>query len=67
MAGERIINRNPYLYGPGPGHLSPKGTMSLLRKIASLRRVHHGCRPQVIALLGKHSSTLLEIHADPWH
>jgi hypothetical protein len=52
MAGERIINRNPYLLWTGPGHLSPKGTMSLLRKIASLRRVHNGCRPQVIAFWG---------------
>lgn len=28
MAGERLINRNPYLYGPGPVRRVPSGMSS---------------------------------------
>jgi len=28
MTGERIINRNPYLYGPGPVRRRPSGALS---------------------------------------
>jgi hypothetical protein len=37
MAGERIINRNPYLYGPGPVRRRPKGAMSYYGKLPPLQ------------------------------
>lgn len=33
MAGERIINRNPYLYGPGPFRRTPTGMGSYYAKL----------------------------------
>jgi len=33
MAGERIINRNPYLYGPGPVKRTPKGFMTMYSRM----------------------------------
>jgi len=34
--GERIINRNPYLYGPGPVRRTPTGMMSFFGKAPPL-------------------------------
>ena len=31
--GERIINRNPYLYGPGPVKRTPKGFMTFYSRM----------------------------------
>lgn len=33
MAGERIINRNPYLYGPGPVKRVPTGWLSIYHRL----------------------------------
>jgi hypothetical protein len=33
----RIVNQNPYLYGPGPVRRSPKGAMSYYGKLPPLQ------------------------------
>mgnify|MGYP003390216125 CR=1 FL=1 len=37
MAGERIINRNPYLYGPGPIRRVPSGLASYYGRLPPLQ------------------------------
>lgn len=37
MAGERIVNRNPYLYGPGPVRRTPSGMGSYYGKLPPLQ------------------------------
>ena len=34
---ERIINRNPYLYGPGPVKRVPKGAMTFYSRMPPVR------------------------------
>jgi hypothetical protein len=50
---ERIINRNPYLYGPGPVHRTPKGHMSFFGKLPALQGFSAAAASGVaLALLG---------------
>jgi hypothetical protein len=56
MAGpsaDRIINRNPYLYGPGPVRRTPSGVVGYYGKLPPLRGFSmaaiHGC---IFAFLG---------------
>jgi hypothetical protein len=67
MAGERIINRNPYLYGPGPVRRSPKAHV-VLGKLPPLRRFTmaavHGVCPR---LLRERIQVLCWRSSDPWH
>ena len=37
MAGDRIINRNPYLFGPGPIKRVPKGPMTMYSRMTPVR------------------------------
>jgi len=37
MAGERLINRNPYLYGPGPVKRVPTGFLTQYGRMTPLR------------------------------
>ena len=37
MAGERLINKNPYLYGPGPVRRVPKGMFSYYGRLPPLQ------------------------------
>jgi hypothetical protein len=54
MAQERIINRNPYLYGPGPvRRIAPKGLVTMYSRMPPVRgfslAAAHGV---VLGLLG---------------
>ena len=53
MTGERIINKNPYLYGPGPVRRMPSGLGSYYGRLPALHgfsmAVIHGT---VLALTG---------------
>ena len=53
MTGERIINRNPYLYGPGPVRRVPSGVLSSYGRMPPLQgfsmAVIHGT---IMALAG---------------
>lgn len=37
MAGERLINRNPYLFGPGPVKRVPKGAFTSYGRLPPLQ------------------------------
>lgn len=37
MVADRIINRNPYLYGPGPMRRTPKGPTSYYGRLPALK------------------------------
>lgn len=53
MTEERLINRNPYLYGPGPVRRVPKGFLTSYSRMGPLKgfsmAAAHGV---VVALIG---------------